>query len=108
MIRKSRGLSRAAKAKNWPLAIFQVHEIQELMELGAYTRPKYELDLEEFIREKMAVLEKALKAEDFAAFDAGFQDAISQANAYHEKHGKGFLRWKLPDVPPYDLDVNPR
>lgn len=98
----------AAKASNWPLASFQLKEIKELMEFGMFTRPKYEGDLEEFIDQKMGPMERALKAQDFAAFDAAFQEAVSQANAYHEKHDKGFLRWKLPDQPPLDLDVTPR
>ena len=97
----------AAKANNWTLANFQLKEIKELMEFCMFTRPKYEGDLEEFIEQQMAVLEKAIRAQDFAAFDQGFQEAVSQANAYHEKHDKP-LRWKLPDIPPLDLDVNPR
>ncbi len=32
----------AAKAGNWPLAKFQLKEVRGLMELGAFTRPKYE------------------------------------------------------------------
>ncbi len=98
----------AAKASNWPLANFQLKEIKELMEFGQFTRPKYEGDLEEFMTQQLAVLERAIRAQDFEAFHAGFQAAIEQANAYHEKHDKAFLRWKLPDMPPLDLDVNPR
>lgn len=98
----------AAKSNNWTLANFQMKEITELMELGMFTRPKYEGDLEEFINEKMSALGKAIQAEDFGTFDAAFQEAISQANAYHEKHDKSFLRWKLPDIPPLDLDITPR
>lgn len=98
----------AAKASNWPLANFQLKEIRELMEFGAFTRPKYEGDLEEFITEKMSAMDKAIKAQNFEAFHTAFEDAISQANAYHEKHDKGFLRWKLPDQPPLDLDITPR
>ena len=32
---------------------------------------------------------------------------IESANAYHEEYDKGFLRWKLPDSPPPDLDLTP-
>jgi hypothetical protein len=31
---------------------------------------------------------------------------VDEANAYHEKYDKGFLRWKLPDAPPPDLDLS--
>ena len=98
----------AAKANNWVLANFQMKEIAELMELGMFTRPKYEGDLEEFINEKLKAIGRAIAAEDFTAFQAAFDEAVSQANAYHEKHNKGYLRWKLPEIPPLDLDVNPR
>jgi len=30
---------------------------------------------------------------------------VDQANAYHEKYDKGFLRWQLPSSPPPDLDM---
>jgi len=30
---------------------------------------------------------------------------IDEANAYHEKYDKGFLRWQLPSSPPPDLDL---
>ena len=30
---------------------------------------------------------------------------IDQANAYHEKYDKSFLRWQLPSSPPPDLDL---
>ena len=39
----------AAKARNWPLAKFQAKEIRGLMELGAFTRPKYEDNLNQFL-----------------------------------------------------------
>ena len=30
---------------------------------------------------------------------------VDEANAYHEKYDKGFLRWQLPATPPPDLDL---
>jgi hypothetical protein len=30
---------------------------------------------------------------------------IEQANANHEFYDKSFLRWKMPDQPPADLDL---
>jgi hypothetical protein len=30
------------------------------------------------------------------------------ANAYHELKEKPYIRWKLPDAPPPDLDLTPR
>jgi hypothetical protein len=101
-------LIHAARAKNWPLAHFQLKEIRELMELGSLTRPKYQFDLDEFMEQNLAVIEKAILAEDGAKVEEEFTKAIEQANAYHEKYDKNFLVWKTPDQPPADLDLTPR
>ena len=98
----------AAKAANWPLAKFQLKEIRGLMELAAFTRPKYEENLNQFLAEKWKPLEDALAREDFRAFDTLFHEAIESANAYHELRDKPYIQWKLPESPPPDLDLTPR
>src|SRR5213594_4208646 len=84
----------AAKAGHWPIAKFQVKEIRGLMELGAFTRPKYEENLNQFLEENWKPIEEAIAKEDFAAFD--------------ELLHKWFIKWKLPSQPPPDLDLTPR
>ncbi len=98
----------AAKARNWPLARFQLKEAKKLMELGALTRPKYEENLGKFIEEQVKPMMDAIEAGDFDKFEAAFNVAIEQANAYHELYDKPFLRWKVPDSAPPDLDMTPR
>jgi hypothetical protein len=98
----------AAQAKNWPLAKFQLKEAKKLMELGAITRPKYEENLGKFIEENVKPMMAAIEAEDLATFNAEFERAVEQANAYHELYDKPFLRWKVPSSPPPDLDLAPR
>jgi hypothetical protein len=98
----------AAKAGNWPLAEFQWKEIQGLMEKGAFLRPKHEEALYEFLENDWPALGKAIKAQDFDAFDDAFAKAINQANAYHELKEKPYLVWKLPDQPPPDLQMEPK
>ena len=98
----------AAKAQNWPLANFQAKEIKKLLELCTITRPKYEENIAEFLQERWVSIEAAVQQEDFAAFEAAFHKAVDSANAYHELRDKPFLRWKLPDSPPPDLDLTPR
>jgi hypothetical protein len=98
----------AAKAGNWPLAKFQHKEIKGLMELGSFTRPKYEENIDAFLKENWGPIEEAIKQEDFAAFDAAFHKAVEAANAYHELRDKPYIRWRLPDAPPPDLDLTPR
>lgn len=98
----------AAKAENWPMAKFQYKEIIGLMELGAFMRPKHEAALNQFLEENWKPLAAAIEQESFAAFEDLFHKAIDAANAYHELKDKPYIRWKLPDFPPPDLDLTPR
>jgi hypothetical protein len=77
------------------------------MEKGAILRPKYSEDMDEFISGIVATIRQAIQSEDWDAFDSAFTTMIEEANAYHEKYDKGFLRWKMPDQPPPDLELAP-
>lgn len=98
----------AAKAENWPMAKFQFKEIRGLMELGAFMRPKHEAALNQYLEEDWKPLGATIEAKDFAAFERAFHAAIDSANAYHELKDKPYIRWKLPDHPPPDLDLTPK
>ena len=98
----------AAKAGSWDNAMYQWKEAKKLFELGAMVRPKHEEAIEEYLGKDWAPLEEAIKQRDFAAFQKLFDEAIVSANAWHEQKDKGYIRWKLPDFPPPDLDLEPR
>ena len=98
----------AAKAENWPMAKFQYKEIIGLFELGAFMRPKHEEALNQYMAENWKALEAPIEAKDFAGFAKAFNEAIDMANAYHELKEKPYIRWKLPDTPPPDMDMTPR
>lgn len=98
----------AAKAGNWPMAKFQWKEIRGLMELGAFMRPKHEAALNQYLGEEWKELEATIVEENFPKFEELFHKAIDAANAYHELKEKPYIRWKLPDQPPPDLDLTPR
>jgi len=97
----------AGKARNKALAKFQLSEAVNLMEKGAILRAKYAEDMEIFISEKVAAVRKCIESEEWDGFEAAFADMVENANGYHEKYDKAFLRWKLPDQPPPDLDLTP-
>ncbi len=97
----------AARAHNRPLAAFQLSEAVNLMEKGAILRPKYSEDMDKFINGIVTTLRKAIDAEDWEGFENTFASMVEEANAYHEKYDKGFLRWKVPEQPPPDLDFTP-
>src|SRR5207248_2957863 len=91
----------AGKAKNRVLAAFQLKEAVNLMEKGAFLRPKY-------IDEEVAAVRKAIDSEDWDTFEPAFVAMVDAANAYHEVYDKAYLRWKIPELPPPDLDLTPR
>jgi len=95
----------AAKAHNRKLATFQLKEAVNLMQKGSILRPKYEEDMDAFISGVVASLQASIEAEDWDAFETTFNSMVDQANAYHEKYDKSFLRWQLPSTPPPDLDL---
>ena len=98
----------AGKARNRPLAAFQLKEAVNLMEKGAFLRPKYAENMDKFISEELAVVRKAIDSEDWETFESAFQAMVDAANAYHDLYDKPYLRWKIPEVPPPDLDMTPR
>jgi len=97
----------AAQALNWPLARYELEEAVALLELGAFVRPKYERSMSSFLAEDFAPLSAAIEAADWSAFEAAFEPMVESANRYHQRFGKGFIRWRLPDSPPADLDLRP-
>ena len=98
----------AAKAGAWDNANYQWKETKKLFELGALSRPKHEAAIEEYLEKDWAPLEATIKSKDFDGFQKAFDSAIDSANAWHEQKEKPYIRWKLPDYPPPDLDLEPR
>lgn len=98
----------AGKAKNQALARFQLKEAINLMEKGAFLRPKYVDNMDKFITEEVAVVKKVIEDQDWDAFDAAFEAMVDAANAYHDVYDKPYLKWKVPEMPPPDLDMTPR
>jgi hypothetical protein len=98
----------AAQAGNWKLADWQLKELKKLLRICMFTRPKYTEDLEDYIRDDLGPVSAALAEQDFPTFDAAYGTAVDRANWYHEKWNKEFIVWRLPDMPPPDLDLRPR
>ena len=97
----------AAKEGNWPLAEFQVKEIEELIETCAITRPKYAQWMDPFVKDDLGGVKKAIKAGDWAQFETLFNESTKNANDYHKAADKPLLQWRLPEYPPPDLDLSP-
>ena len=98
----------AGQAQNKALARFQLKEAKNLMEKGAFLRPKYTENMDKFITEELGAVSTCIEAEDWEGFEGAFTEMVDAANAYHDVYDKPFLKWKIPDSPPPDLDMTPR
>lgn len=98
----------AGLVHNQPLARFQLKEAVNLMEKGAFLRPKYTENMDKFITTEVEAVKVAIESADWDAFEAAFKQMVDQANAYHDLYDKPYLRWKIPSEPPPDLDMTPR
>ena len=96
---------RAASAKRFELAAFEVDEMQELFENDL---PRAELPKEgpttsllatadAFAKTHPAALIKAANAKDARAFADAFQSASAMCNACHQASGHAFIQ--IPSVP---------
>ena len=97
----------AAKGGNWGLARYYVKKVGSLFRLCSIARPKYAEKLDAFKAHTLDPLEKAVGAQDFAAFEKAYMAGIDEANRYHAATGHPEIIWKLPPEPPRHLELGP-
>ena len=97
----------AARGGNWDLAAYFARRTRGLLRDLSVVRPKYAGDIASFQETHVAVVLAACERRDRAAFDAALDASIDAANALHVKWAKSYIRWKLPDEAPKDLDLEP-
>ncbi len=88
--------------KNWSLADFSIHEIEEAVE----KIQKYHLEKEETKHIAMMVpsieaLEKSIKDEDIDSFESQFEALTVSCNTCHQLTNHEFIQIKVPDFNPY-------
>ncbi len=96
----------AAKARNWPLAEYQLGEIKEIMgDVQDFVPTFKNLPLAEMldavITKEIVVLEKSIEAKDYKAFTAGYDKLTAACNACHQGTGNGFVVIKRPTQPAF-------
>ena len=95
----------AAKAGNWPLAAYFCKSVVKQLQLSVQSRPKYDPEMSDYLRDDYAPVSAAIKAQDVAAFETAYQRMVERANELHGVFGKPFIVWRTPDAPPDDLDL---
>ena len=96
----------AAKAGNWQLAAYFCKSVVKQLKLSVESRPKYDPEMTDYLREDYAPVSAAIKAEDAAAFETAYAHMVQRANDLHGVFGKPYIGWKTPAQPPDDLDLS--
>lgn len=98
----------AAKAKNWGMAAYQLHEAVEIQEVGETTRPKRVRLLKAYEDKSLKPLARDIVNQDFAAFQKDFSATTAACNACHKGTGHGYIVYELPSqsLVPAKLDTN--
>jgi hypothetical protein len=95
----------AAKAGNWPLAAYFCKSVIKQLKLSVESRPKYDPEMTDYLRDDYAPVSAAIKAQDPQAFETAYQRMVDRANELHGVFGKPYIGWKTPSQPPDDLDL---
>jgi hypothetical protein len=95
----------AAKAGNWPLAAYFSKSVVKQLQLSVQSRPKYDPEMSDYLRDDYAPVTAAIKAQDVAAFETAYKKMIDRANDLHVVFGKPYIAWRTPERPPDDLDL---
>jgi hypothetical protein len=98
--------AHAARGGNWELAAYFARHARGLLRKLAVLRPKYAADVAGFESDRIAAVLAACERADGTAFETAFATAVDAANELHVKWGKSYIRWKLPEDAPQDLDLS--
>lgn len=104
----------AAKARNWPLAEYQLGEIKEIMgDVQDFVPTFKNLPLADMldavITKEVAALEKSIEAKDYGAFVAGYDRLTQACNGCHQGTGNEFIAIRRPTQPAFtNQDYRPR
>jgi hypothetical protein len=95
----------AARAGNWPLAAYFSKSVVKQLQLSVESRPKYDPEMTDYLRDDYAPVSAAIRAQDAAAFETAYAHMVDRANELHGVFGKPYIGWKTPAAPPDDLDL---
>ena len=95
----------AAKAGNWPLAAYFSKSVVKQLQLSVQSRPKYDPEMSDYLRDDYGPVSAAIKAPDATAFESAYEHMVDRANELHGFFGKPYIGWRTPEQPPDDLDL---
>ncbi|HBR15050.1 MAG TPA: hypothetical protein DD723_05855 [Candidatus Omnitrophica bacterium] len=95
----------AGQAKNWDLAKFEVHEIEETMEVVAnlnITRKDVNISsvIQSVLNSQIPDLEKAIQEKSLVKFETAYEQTVITCNSCHNAVGHQFIHVIKPTSPP--------
>jgi hypothetical protein len=91
---------------NWPLADFEVHEIEEIFEdLKQFHAERKESELLGMMDPALDSMDAAIGQQDTAMFRASYLLLTNTCNSCHIATEHGFVVIKTPDTPPFSGQV---
>ena len=96
----------AAKADNWELAKYQIHELIEAQEIAEATRPKYAKQLKSFEDGSIKRLQNSIEAKDWKLFQQKYSETTTACNACHKINGHPYINYQLPKEAPRYLRMS--
>jgi Cytochrome C' len=106
-------LALAGSTKNWPLAAFELGQMEESFDRVAKIWPTWRsysiADMVEVVKAPMADLQQAIKAKDAQRFDAAFGRLTEACNSCHTGVARAMVVIKTPGASNYpDQDFAPK
>jgi hypothetical protein len=104
----------AGEAGNWPLAAYELDELDEGFDAIVSYHPTYDHDgapvapkdaIPRMIRTPLADLRDAVKRQDGASFAARYGELTTACNNCHQAMNVGFNRVQVPEANPYPNQV---
>ena len=95
----------AAKAANWDLAVYELHELEETMEavkkLNAEKNGvKISGVMDAVLQTQIAQLEQSIKRKNPGEFQKAYDETLSACNGCHTESGHKFIHIVRPSAPP--------
>ena len=90
----------ACKAGNWPLGMYQLRGIRKILNGASLTRPKYKEALEQFAKEHLDGLDKAMERQSSEEFEMLMRSMVEAGDRYHAEFGYPYIRYRIPERPP--------
>lgn len=90
----------AGQVGRWELAAYYTRRVRSLLRSLAVRRPKYAGQLEEFLRDGLEPLLRAIADRDRDEFATRYETCVVMANRYHVETGHAYIEWTTPPASP--------